>query len=500
MLVLQCILITLRCVSGRLNQLKFSKDYSVMEGPHNKGSPLHVNISINLRNIFEVNEKLSLITVETSIRMIWQDPRIYPTNNGRHLNVLSLRINFDVICQMDFHKYPNDEQLCDIPLESWDTSMDDMKLNWDLSNSVINPNITLDQFSPLIYFKKYDTQSDMTSYSGLIIRIQLQRLIPYHVIQTFIPSIVFVILGWISLFLDPQAIPGRVKMVMLSLLTSLAMFNSVRDSTPQVSYVSYLDIWMSGGGFNQTATTNNAAANTSMMGASTPNPMKDVEVVNPPDDSVSSLCFSPPSLQQNFSHRWIGPILDVCWHDDGSKVFMASCDKQVKCWDLGSNQTIQVAQHDAPVKCFWDTRSPNPIMSINLNERVYCADVDFPMAVVGLSGRGIVIYSLDGQTIKEYKRVEPPLKYQHRCVSIFKDKKKYNLQVLLWDIYAVNDIAFHPIHGTLATVGSDGRYSFWDKDARTKLKTSEPMDQPITKCCFYGKWTNICLLSIIRLV
>ena len=31
------------------------------------------------------------------------------------------------------------------------------------------------------------------------------------------------------------------------------------------------------------------------------------------------------------------------------------------------------------------------------------------------------------------------------------------------DIYAVNDIAFHPAHGTLATVGSDGRFSFWDK-------------------------------------
>lgn len=52
------------------------------------------------------------------------------------------------------------------------------------------------------------------------------------------------------------------------------------------------------------------------------------------------------------------------------------------------------------------------------------------------------------------------------------------------DIYAVNDIAFHPIHGTLATVGSDGSYSFWDKDARTKLKSSEPLDQPLTKCAF----------------
>ena len=50
-------------------------------------------------------------------------------------------------------------------------------------------------------------------------------------------------------------------------------------------------------------------------------------------------------------------------------------------------------------------------------------------------------------------------------------------------VLQVNDIAFHPVHGTLATVGSDGTFSFWDKDARTKLKPSEPMEQPITRCC-----------------
>lgn len=48
----------------------------------------------------------------------------------------------------------------------------------------------------------------------------------------------------------------------------------------------------------------------------------------------------------------------------------------------------------------------------------------------------------------------------------------------------MNDISFHPVHGTLATVGSDGRFSFWDKDARTKLKNSEPFDMPISASCF----------------
>ncbi|CAD7089363.1 unnamed protein product [Hermetia illucens] len=300
--------------------------------------------------------------------------------------------------------------------------------------------------------------------------------------------------------------------------------------------------------------------------AATPNPMKDYEVVSPPEDSVSSLEFSPSTLPQNYivagswdssvrcweveqSGKTIpksiktmgGPVLDVCWSDDGTKVFIASCDKQVKCWDLASDQVVQVAAHDAPVKTchwikglnytclmtgswdktlkFWDIRSPNPMMTINLPERCYCADVDYPLAVVGTAGRGLIAYTLEG-TPKEFKRNESPLKYQHRAISIFKDKKNAPTGYALGsiegrvaiqyvnpvspkdnftfkchrltlngaagyqDIYAVNDIAFHPVHGTLATVGSDGTFSFWDKDARTKLKSSETMDQPITKCCF----------------
>ena len=43
-----------------------------------------------------------------------------------------------------------------------------------------------------------------------------------------------------------------------------------------------------GGSFGSTTTT------------AVPNPNKDMEVSNPPDDSISSLAFSPASVQQNF--------------------------------------------------------------------------------------------------------------------------------------------------------------------------------------------------------
>lgn len=306
------------------------------------------------------------------------------------------------------------------------------------------------------------------------------------------------------------------------------------------------------------------------------NPMKDIDVPSPPDDSVSALSFSPGTLPANYlaAASWdnnvrcwevqqngtvipkaqqshAGPVLDVAWSDDGSKIFTASCDKTAKMWDLASNQFVQVAQHDAPVKTchwikapnysclmtgswdktlkFWDTRAAAPIMTMQLPERVYCADVVYPMAVVGTAGRGVIIYQLENQP-QEFKRMESPLKYQHRCVSVFTDRKQVNTAppvgfalgsiegrvaiqyvnptnpkdnftfkchrsngtatATAQDIYAVNSIAFHPVHGTLATVGSDGRFSFWDKDARTKLKTSEQFDQPIT-CCTFNAQGNI---------
>lgn len=237
------------------------------------------------------------------------------------------------------------------------------------------------------------------------------------------------------------------------------------------------------------------------------------------------------------SHKHTAPILDVCWSDDCTKVFSASADKTVKMWDLNSNSQTQVAAHDAPIKTvhwikasgyscimtsswdrtlkFWDPRAQTPLQSMNLPERSYCADVLGPMAVVSTADRQILIYKLEPQPTF-LRQSESPFKFQHKCVSIFTDEKREptgyalgsiegrvavqyvqqkdpkqnftfkchrsNGQNNTHDIYAVNDIAFHPTHGTMVTIGSDGKYSFWDKDARTRLKISEQFDQPLTRC------------------
>ncbi|XP_066903495.1 protein Rae1-like isoform X2 [Halyomorpha halys] len=290
------------------------------------------------------------------------------------------------------------------------------------------------------------------------------------------------------------------------------------------------------------------------------NCMKDFDVALPPEDTVSSLAFSPPTMNQTLlvagswdnnvrcweveaSGKTIpksiqtmqGPVLDVCWIDDGSKIFIAGSENIAKCWDLSTNQSYPIASHDAPVKTchwiktpsysclmtgswdrtlkFWDTRTPQPISCISLPERCYCADVKYPMAIVGTASKNLIVYQLDCGP-QEYSRPDYPLKLQMRCVSIFMNKEnrptgyavgsvegKVAIQYIqepssnftfkchrtespggCQEIYAVNDIAFHPVHGTLATVGSDGRFIFWDKDSRTRLHVSDFKDQSISKC------------------
>merc|ERR1712000_568692 len=113
------------------------------------------------------------------------------------------------------------------------------------------------------------------------------------------------------------------------------------------------------------------------------NPNGDPELSNPPSDTVSSVAWSSKA---NFivGASWdktircwevqcqgkdinsIGkaqqtaeaPILCTAWHDEGSQVYWAGCDNKAFVWDLGSNQTQQVAQHNAGIQTMAFVRSP----------------------------------------------------------------------------------------------------------------------------------------------
>lgn len=91
------------------------------------------------------------------------------------------------------------------------------------------------------------------------------------------------------------------------------------------------------------------------------------------------------------------------------------CDNVAKMWNLQTNQSQVVAKHDAPIRHlfsvkdmnnmlitgswdktirYWDLRSPNPVHTQQLPERVYAMDVRHPLLVVGLANRKIQVHLL----------------------------------------------------------------------------------------------------------
>eukprot|EP00808_Paulinella_micropora_P020990 g34057.t1 len=51
-------------------------------------------------------------------------------------------------------------------------------------------------------------------------------------------------------------------------------------------------------------------------------------------------------------------------------------------------------------------------------------------------------------------------------------------------VYAINSIQFHKGYWTFATAGSDGHYTFWDKDSRHRLKQNARCGNSITAAAF----------------
>ena len=69
----------------------------------------------------------------------------------------------------------------------------------------------------------------------------LKRDIGYYIMQLYVPSVLIVILSWVAFWISIDAIPARVTIGLLTVLTMTTQSTGARSQLPRVSYIKVSD-------------------------------------------------------------------------------------------------------------------------------------------------------------------------------------------------------------------------------------------------------------------
>ncbi|XP_069941224.1 glycine receptor subunit alpha-3 isoform X2 [Cherax quadricarinatus] len=199
----------------------------------------------------------------TLVRMLWK-PEVYFPNSkdgdfqyvtvpnvlvrihpdGAILYILRMKMKFS--CMMDLSTFPLDHQTCFIQIASFAKTTRELELVWYEHDPVkMYRGLQLPQFQ--VKSIRMDTCAlsfHIGNYSCLEAVFELQRNLGYHLVQSYLPTSLIVVVSWVSFWLDVDAIAPRVTLGVTTLLTVCSESSAFRDKIPAVSYVKALDIWM----------------------------------------------------------------------------------------------------------------------------------------------------------------------------------------------------------------------------------------------------------------
>ncbi|XP_019900533.1 glycine receptor, alpha 4a isoform X1 [Esox lucius] len=264
--------------------------YDARIRPNFKGPPVNVTCNIFINSFGSITETTMDYRLNVFLRQKWNDPRLayqeYPddsldldpsmldsiwkpdlffanekganfhevTTDNKLLRIFqdgsvlySIRLTLILSCPMDLKNFPMDIQTCTMQLESFGYTMNDLIFEWLTVNPVqVADDLTLPQFvlkdeQDLGYCTKHYNTGKFTCIE---VKFHLERQMGYYLIQMYIPSLLIVILSWVSFWINMDAAPARVGLGITTVLTMTTQSSGSRASLPKVSYVKAIDIWM----------------------------------------------------------------------------------------------------------------------------------------------------------------------------------------------------------------------------------------------------------------
>uniref|UniRef100_A0A8C4SQI8 Glycine receptor, alpha 4a n=1 Tax=Erpetoichthys calabaricus TaxID=27687 RepID=A0A8C4SQI8_ERPCA len=260
--------------------------YDARIRPNFKGPPVNVTCNIFINSFGSVTETTMDYRLNVFLRQQWNDPRLayseYPDDSldldpsmldsiwkpdlffanekGANFHEVTtdnklLRIfkNGNVLYSISLHLFCLFSLLFifnftwSILFSPVGYTMNDLVFEWLHENPVqVAEGLTLPQFilkdeKDLGYCTKHYNTGKFTCIE---VKFHLERQMGYYLIQMYIPSLLIVILSWVSFWINMDAAPARVGLGITTVLTMTTQSSGSRASLPKVSYVKAIDIWM----------------------------------------------------------------------------------------------------------------------------------------------------------------------------------------------------------------------------------------------------------------
>ncbi|XP_066245543.1 gamma-aminobutyric acid receptor subunit beta-like isoform X1 [Euwallacea similis] len=165
--------------------------------------------------------------------------------NGDGSITYGMRFTTTLACMMDLHYYPLDSQNCTVEIESYGYTVMDVVMYWKDRPVRGVEEAELPQFT-IIGYETNDRKERLATgiYQRLSLSFKLQRNIGYFIFQTYLPSILIVMLSWVSFWINHEATSARVALGITTVLTMTTISTGVRSSLPRISYVKAIDIYL----------------------------------------------------------------------------------------------------------------------------------------------------------------------------------------------------------------------------------------------------------------
>ncbi|CAI4227846.1 unnamed protein product [Auanema sp. JU1783] len=152
-------------------------------------------------------------------------------------------------CDMNLKRFPFDKQRCFLTFESYNYNTGEVRMQWNqpypvmLLKTIQLPDFEMVNFSVIAVEQMYPAGW----WDELTVAFVFKRRYGWYILQGYIPTMVTIVISWISFYLGPRAIPARTMLGVNSLLAMTFQFGNIIRNLPRVSYVKAIDVWMLSG-------------------------------------------------------------------------------------------------------------------------------------------------------------------------------------------------------------------------------------------------------------